>query len=440
MIGMNISKLITPASQDALAKLIATLVAADKVVREDGNNESGRSSNSGNTSGAPMVSEQSDQGFPLSVVKVNSFKDSSDSSGNDKVTASSSIVAPSPSLQSKDDADTSDPSNLSTANEALGRNVRSHNELLKQKKAAKKKADSHKDDVTGDTVTANNAGARLSSLLQPHESEVKKVDSVENLEDMTSSSSDSLLGGVEDKRHKKRKPPENASDDSGYREDSGSSTSETSNSKFLKQQYLICFIFIISNTLYIAFSGGRRRTLVPTCNICLIRDDLTTIWCEVTSSVRTRHIDEDSIHETQTTTSQDDKRPKTDSASTTDDHKTKSSPKQVKELLLCLRPLRDGTEKVSEEFRVLRKKSVVALTQNNAQTSDSGTKNSVTGSGSAEEAVSSCSKSTSSVHKGHSDSTRPMKKRRPTLSYLDPSEEDTKTAVDSLVRLSNFKS
>lgn len=241
MIGMNISKLITPASQDALAKLIDTLLAADKVAREDGNNESGRSSNSGNTSGAPMVSEQSDQGFPLSVVKVNSFKESSDSSGNEKNTTS--IVAPSPSMQSKEDADTPDPSNLSTANEALGRNVRSHNELLKQKKAAKKKADSHKDDVTGDTVTANNAGARLSSLLQPHESEVKKVASVENLEDMTSSSSDSLLGGVEDKRQRKRKPPENASDDSGYREDSGSSTSETSNSKFLKQQYLTCFFY-----------------------------------------------------------------------------------------------------------------------------------------------------------------------------------------------------
>jgi PAS domain-containing protein len=413
MIGMNISKLITPASQDALAKLIESLLAADKVAVEDGNNESGRSSNSGNTSGAPMVSEQSDQGFPLSVVKVNSFKDSSDSSGNDKV--AEPVIAPSPSMQSKDDADTSDPSNLSTANEALDRNVRSHNELLKQKKAAKKKANAHKDDVTGDTVTANNADARLSSLLQPHESVVKNVTSVENLEDMTSSSSDSLLGGVEDKRHKKRKPPENASDDSGYREDSGSSTSETSNS-------------------------GRRRTLVPTCNICLIRDDLSTIWCEVTSSVRTRHIDEHSIHGTQTaTSSQDDKRSKTDSATTSDDQKIKSSSNQVKELLLCLRPLRDGTEKVSEELRFLPKKTVVASTQNHVQSSDSGTKNSVTGSGSAGEGVSSCSKSSSSAPPGHSETVRPMKKRRPTMTF-PPSEEETINAVVSLVRLSNSNS
>jgi hypothetical protein len=188
-----------------------------------------------------MVSEQSDQGFPLSVVKVNSYKDGSDSSGNDKVTES---------MQSKDDADASDPSNLSNANEALDRNVRSHNELLKQKKASKKKSNSHKDDVTGDTVTANNADARLSSLLQPHEPEVKKVASVENLEDMTSSSSDSLLGGVEDKRHKKRNPPENGSDDSGYREDSGSYTSETSNSKYI----LLCFSICVLISLLILFN------------------------------------------------------------------------------------------------------------------------------------------------------------------------------------------
>ena len=240
LIGMNISKLITSSSQDALAKLIDTLLATDKVASEDGHNESGTSSNSGNTSGAPMVSEQSDQGFPLSVVKVNSYKDGSDSSGNDKVTES---------MQSKDDADASDPSNLSNANEALDRNVRSHNELLKQKKASKKKSNSHKDDVTGDTVTANNADARLSSLLQPHEPGVKKVASVENLEDMTSSSSDSLLGGVEDKRHKKRNSPENGSDDSGYREDSGSYTSETSNSKYI----LLCFLIYVLISLLILF-------------------------------------------------------------------------------------------------------------------------------------------------------------------------------------------
>lgn len=403
LIGMNISKLITSSSQDALAKLIDTLLATDKVASEHGNNESGTSSNSGNTSGAPMVSEQSDQGFPLSVVKVNSYKDGSDSSGNDKVTES---------MQSKDDADASDPSNLSNANEALDRNVRSHNELLKQKKASKKKSNSHKDDVTGDTVTANNADARLSSLLQPHEPEVKKVASVENLEDMTSSSSDSLLGGVEDKRHKKRNPPENGSDDSGYREDSGSYTSETSNS-------------------------GRRKTLAPTCDICLIRDDLSTIWCEVTSSIRTRQIDEEIIHGTQTTSSQDEKRSKIDSTNASGDKKSSSN--QVKELLLCLRPLRDGTEKVSEDLRVIPKKIVANSTKNQLQSSDGGTKNSVTGSGSNGEGVSSCSKSTNSGAPGYSETLRPMKKRRPSLRYRDPSEEDTKNAVDSLVRLSNSK-
>ena len=32
----------------------------------------------------------------------------------------------------------------------------------------------------------------------------------------------------------------------------------------------------------------RSRPLAPACNISLIRDDLSTIWCELTSSIRTR--------------------------------------------------------------------------------------------------------------------------------------------------------
>lgn len=240
MIGANISSIITPPSREALNKLIEKLLASEKVASDDGNNESGRSSNSGNTSGAPMVSEQSDHGFPLSIVKVNSFKGATDASGDTK--QSSDLVSPSPTSQTKDDTEVSDRSNLSTANEALDRNVRSHNELLKKQKESKKQSSSHKDDVTGDTVTANNASARLSSLLQPPESNVKKTSSDDNLEDnASSSSSDSLLGGVEDKRHKKRKSPENISDDSGYREDSGSSTSETSNSEYMPFSFRIRF-------------------------------------------------------------------------------------------------------------------------------------------------------------------------------------------------------
>merc|ERR1719162_2249357 len=161
---------------------------------------------------------------------------------------------------------------LNQANEALDSNVRRHNAMLSTKENSRVNKLAHKDDVTGAFVTANNAGARLSSL---------QVNTALDLHNDTSSStsSDSLLAGVEDKRIKARADRRtpgaggDTSDDSGYREsgesdplreDSETSTSETSN----------------------AGSTARPRPLAPTCNITLIRDDLTTILCEVTSSIR----------------------------------------------------------------------------------------------------------------------------------------------------------
>jgi hypothetical protein len=281
LVGANIADLLTPSSRSAINGLIEKLVAAEKVALEDGNNkegdESGRSSNSGNTgnSQAAIVSEQSDN-FPLSIVKVESHKqsranESSDSSGNGNNTnadVTMSHLAPS-SLTNQSNSDgsvsnnsgnrkgatnsdvdsssSSDAKNLSEANEALNRNVRFHNEQLKIKKEFKKKCLAHKDDVTGDSVTANNADARLSSLMKQRgeedqsgtEAQRKEPPNIENLEVSSSSSStDSLLAGVED-RHKKRKRSDNKnSDDSGYREsgesdpsreDTASSTSDASN-------------------------------------------------------------------------------------------------------------------------------------------------------------------------------------------------------------------
>ena len=310
MIGANISQVLTPASHKALFELIEKLISAEKTIAGDDNNnkegdESGRSSNSGNTLSAAVVSEQSDH-FPLSIVKVKSHKhakgsnDSSDSGNrNNAVTdAAMSRSATQSSLtttnQSNSNSDNSNGGTASAgsrsngsndsrkrkthqnsdidsssssepnkivrnANEALNRNVRFHNELLKIKEDLEKKRLAHKDDVTGDFVTANNADARLSSLMMTTETtpEVKESTTPssegprkpdpnpndENMEDNSSSSSSlSLLAGVED-RHKKRKRPENnASDDSGYREsaesdpsreDSASSTSEASNGKFV---------------------------------------------------------------------------------------------------------------------------------------------------------------------------------------------------------------
>ena len=234
LVGANINDILLPSSRKELSRLIKKLAAAEKAALDENNkegDESGRSSNSGNQSTTPIVSEQSDQGFPpLSVVKVNScssvtscYRSSSDiarTSHTDDVTGA-----------------------LVTANNA-GARLSS----LQHKPYVKK----HTDDVTGASVTANNAGARLSSLQ--HRPDVNKSTTLagsnfESQEDVSSSTStDSLFAGVEDKR-KKSNENENVSDDSGYREsgesasrEDSSSTSDTSNGKFIVMLLITLFL------------------------------------------------------------------------------------------------------------------------------------------------------------------------------------------------------
>lgn len=188
LVGTSINDILVPTSRKDLAQLIDKLVAAEKAALDEckEGDESGGSSNSANNSSAAVVSEQSDQGFPPL-----------------------SIV-----------------------------------------KVNSMKNEMHRDDVTGESVTANNAGARLSSLQHKPEGnqdtttssnqinrDDRKLANFENQEDVSSSTStDSLLAGVEDMR-KNRAGNENVSDDSGYRQsvesgsrgDSSSSTDISNN-------------------------------------------------------------------------------------------------------------------------------------------------------------------------------------------------------------------
>ena len=120
------------------------------------------------------------------------------------------------------------------ANNNLDRNVRSHNQRMLEGNKKTEADNGPKDDVTGASVTANNATARLSSLEHcPKVSRDKKLNNTPTYESPgdQSSSDDSLLAGVEEK-----KKGEDASDDSGYREsndsreESSSSWSDTSRS------------------------------------------------------------------------------------------------------------------------------------------------------------------------------------------------------------------
>jgi hypothetical protein len=235
------------------------------------------------------------------------------------------------------------------ANNNLDRNVRWHNQRMMLEGNKKSETDNGpKDDVTGASVTANNATARLSSLEH-----CPKASWGNNLKDPAayespgeSSSDDSLLAGVEE-----RKKNEDASDDSGYyresndsREDSSSSWSDTSrsNGKSRLISFLV-FPFGCSTDSHITFLSNaidhRKKRIAPTCRMCLIRDDLTTVWCEVTSSIRNKWSDEDAGEE------------KAINSKSTESET--SAPKTDQELLLCLRPIRNTGKKVDKSFRFI---------------------------------------------------------------------------------------
>ncbi|CAB9503998.1 expressed unknown protein [Seminavis robusta] len=431
LIGADIRDVLIPASRAALGKLVTELTnpgkpngssnnearrnrrgaarnedqqgtSRNKARRDEENgNVSGASSGSGGgSSGAAAV--VSDQSFPLSVVKVDSKQEppsdeneNSDTSGvgvkrrvASSLSNSTTARSPSASLAAhsgsgsedgartnpaaaqkelgskKESSDDSSSGSTETktvrkANENLERNVRWHNKKLQSmSKSAKSKA-GHKDDVLGDSVTPNNALARLSSL-QHHpmagKPRKKRKQYDDGIGEDRSSSDDSLLAGIEEKK-KNVSNNENASDDSGYRE-SNDSREETSSSASESSN-----------------SNGRNKPLAPTCNVCLIRDDLTSLWCEVTSSIRTRTV-EDDTPTTEVDASNDSKNDKgnsvkapegTKSSKTTSaDAIPEDAPAPVEEkapetveLLLCLRPIRDGG-KVDDSLRFIPQKKMRA--------------------------------------------------------------------------------
>jgi hypothetical protein len=293
LLGANLTDLLVPASKEALNNLVGELVAAERAATGEAaaeaqaenpvegvdlavetNNDSrheplsngigsakSSSRSAQSSSGAPVVS---DQFFPLSVVKVkqsqvsggeeNSDLSTSNKGGGttgdaavpkgncDAVSTSGHAEAQGgdgkkPSSKNKlgkkesssDDSfsSSSDAKQIRKANENLSRNVRWHNEQMNQKGKAKR---AHMDDVLGAFVTANNAGARLSSLQhRPSEPPQKKA-KCEN-EDDSSSSSESLPEKGRDKKtaaQAKHGHDQNSSDDSGYRESNESAREDAS--------------------------------------------------------------------------------------------------------------------------------------------------------------------------------------------------------------------
>ncbi len=115
--------------------------------------------------------------------------------------------------------------------------------------------------------------------------------------------------------------------------------------------------------------------MAPTCNICLIRNDLSTIWCEVTSSIRTRSLHEENPETVATSGPQSLSKKKDISVNTSNGSELtldNSQNDQVKELLLCLRPIRDGENKIGSKFKFIpaikNGKYAVSCSNDNATT------------------------------------------------------------------------
>lgn len=492
LIGSDIRDVLIPASRTALGKLVAQLTnpsekpangdgRARRPARGDGGQQGARRNKprdeengnvSGASSGSGAVSSGaaavvSDQSFPLSVVKVESKQeppsdenDNSDASGGGGkepvVSSLSNSTARSPSASLANSGSGSDDSargasaprkedgeakngerlsptaadgkrpsssddsssgstetkNIRKANENLERNVRWHNKKLQSMSKSAKAKPGHKDDVLGDSVTPNNALARLSSLQHRPETKPSKKRKQYDIGDR-SSSEDSLLAGVEENVEEKKKSAnnENSSDDSGYRE-SNDSREETSSSASESSN-----------------SNRRNKPLAPTCNVCLIREDLTTLWCEVTSSIRTRSVEDETSEEALSATGASSGKGGSKNAGPANNSKSSSKTStlssdeapsaeekkpETKELLLCLRPIRDGDGKVDESLRFIPHRRA----QENTSLMPSST-NLLTGTVTAAKAVSAGgdlsdpnSSNPDATASGESERKRPPKKRQ----------------------------
>jgi hypothetical protein len=378
LIGASLEDILVPESRGAIRRLIHDLVAAEQQAAEAINggaeaNESGDSSNDAN-----VVSRSSDQSFPVLEVNVDgqnevatgeNISDSSDSKNHGKkcskhktspaksnsrstvssLTQKSSSFATETSTEDNEEpptkkSKTADMEKKANAT-AKERKTKSQESGPLEEHKASGAVDMNVDDVMGASVTKNNAGAKLSSLMRYSKEEPKETldDRKPPAEELKQEPPIHRKHGLAPRsaRHKQdsqsssstESAPEaraglNSSEDSGYRDSNESSEKYAEDSSS------------ISGASAVSWEKGKRpRPLAPGCNVRLIRNDLSTIWCELTSSIRTRRFNDE------------------DSELGIIDHNPKPAaevlaeePIAEKELLLCFRPILEG-RKVGEEFR-----------------------------------------------------------------------------------------
>jgi ribosomal protein L19E len=267
------------------------------------------------------------------------------------------------------------------ANANLTKNVETC-KLNKDKMGSEEVRFSHKDDVMGASVTANNAGAKLSSLMhhpkkknfeaevmgsggdpsadakQPPEQQEQAVPSIRRKQSSSSADSSTVSNPFMhadsvSKPTTKNQRSGNSSEDSGYRQSPGESDEYPEDSSSLSAA---------SSNRSSKKKRRRTRPLAPACNVRLIRNDLSTIWCELTSSIRTRPPDDADMELNiipQSQLKQGGNNIQKNNGSSNNNNNDESnesalssegSGQEEKELLLCFRPIREG-DMVGEELR-----------------------------------------------------------------------------------------
>ncbi|KAK1746162.1 hypothetical protein QTG54_002769 [Skeletonema marinoi] len=364
LVGANIEDLMIPKSRGVIKKLIRDMLAAEQELSDPSENgddakKSAGGDISGGSGGHPFGNSEhaSESAFPLLEVKVNSTQvdageDVSDSDENRRhspngkkssqaaATEISSLTHKDSSFNSNEGDDATPPlkkakvdtngkkTNSSESDESSDQRNANAN-LSKNVEACKLNKDknvevrfSHKDDVMGAYVTANNADAKLSSLMHEPLLKTKHVmGPADKQEEQCSSTMDSSLSKTSSEKAQAKKG--NSSEDSGYRE--GGESPEDSNSSSS------CASIEIAS-----LTRKRARPMAPSRNVCLIRSDLSTIWCEMTSSVRTSIPQDDA-----------------DRGSVSKEGSVQEPEEMQKEILLCFRPIQEG-EKVSSDLRFRR--------------------------------------------------------------------------------------
>lgn len=354
--GAGIKDIVVPESRGAIRRMIQDLVAVEQIVTDRGEGtDSGSDSNGGqtvsdstNTEG--MAFQSSVHPFNVSEVNVN---------GQDKLGDGDNVSDSSgdPSSTKKDGRKSSKQVSFGKASP-----TQSSDEPPRKKNKTSNVAGMDVDDVMGESVTANNASAKLSSLI--HKGDEDKKPAAKDFEQPLIHRKHALAARAPAQKQDSRsssstesdagqRPGVNSSEDSGYMDSisNGSSdeTGEDSSDSFWKEGMLLmrCSVVLFDSLDFTGLqllssspTGKRARPLAPGCIVRLICKDLTTIWCEVTASIRTRtRNDEDSE------LGIIDLNPKSVAKLTEDEME-----EEEKEVLICFRPILKG-EKVEEDLR-----------------------------------------------------------------------------------------